>query len=128
MIALAVVAAVLVLTLGSGETLVAPPNSLGVVDPVSEELVQAIPVGNTPTEVAASDEWVWVLNSNEGGTISRIDARTRTLVSTFSVGGTPREFLSAFGSLWVGTAEGRVFRVERGHRSRRSELDASECG
>ncbi len=115
LIALAVVAAVLVLTLGSGETLVAPPNSLGVVDPVSEELVQAIPVGNTPTDVAASDEWVWVLNSNDGaGTISRIDAQTRTLVSTFSVGGTPREFLSAFGSLWVGTAEGRVFRVDAG--------------
>ena len=75
LIALAAVAAVLVLTLGSGETLVAPPNSLGVVDPVSQELVQAIPVGNTPTEVAASDEWVWVLNSNDGGTISRIDAR-----------------------------------------------------
>jgi streptogramin lyase len=115
LIALAAVAVTLVLTLGSGQTLVAPPNSLGVVDPLSEELVQAIPVGNTPTEVAASDEWVWVLNSNEGaGTISRIDARTRALVSTFSVGGTPREFLSAFGSLWVGTVEGLVVRIDPG--------------
>jgi serine/threonine protein kinase len=115
LIALAAVAAVLVLTLGSGETLVAPPNSLGVIDPVSRELVQGIPVGNSPTEVAASDEWVWVLNANDGaGTISRIDPETRSRVSTFSVGGTPRNLLAAFGSLWVGTVEGRVFRVEPG--------------
>jgi serine/threonine protein kinase len=112
-IALAVAAVVLTLTLRSSEALVAPSNSVGIVDPVSEELVQAIPVGNTPTEVAASDEWVWVLNSNDGaGTISRIEADTRTRVSTFSVVGTPRDLLSAFGSLWIGTAEGRVFRID----------------
>jgi DNA-binding beta-propeller fold protein YncE len=115
LIALAAVAAVLVLTLGSGETLVAPPNSLGVVDPVSQELVQAIPVGNSPTEVAASDDWVWVLNANDGaGTISRIDAETQSRVSTFSVGGIPRNLLFAFGSLWVATVEGRVVRIDPG--------------
>jgi Protein kinase domain len=113
LLAFAAVAVVLALTHGSSETAVAPPNSLGVVDPVSQELVAAIPVGNTPTEVAASDDWVWVLNSNDGaGTISRIDPETQTRVSTFSVGGTVQNLLAAFGSLWVGTAEGRVFRVE----------------
>jgi serine/threonine protein kinase len=110
---IAVIAGVLALTLGSGEALEAPPNSLGAVDPVSLELDAAIPVGNTPTEVAASDDWVWVVNSNDGaGTISRIDAETRQRASTFSVGGTPRNILAAFGSLWVGTVEGRVYRVE----------------
>ncbi len=79
LIVLAAVAAVLALTLRSNEALVASPNSLGVVDPVSQELVQAIPVGNTPTEVAASDDWVWVVNSNDGaGTISRIDPETQS--------------------------------------------------
>jgi serine/threonine protein kinase len=113
LLALAVVAVVLAVTRGSSGANVAPPNSLGVVDPVSRELEQAIPVGNTPTEVAASDEWVWVLNSNDGaGTISRIDAETRTRMSTFSVGGTPRNLLFAFGSLWVGTHEGRVLRID----------------
>jgi DNA-binding beta-propeller fold protein YncE len=113
LLALAVVAVVLAVTRGSSGAIVAPPNSLGVVDPLSRELVQAIPVGNGPTEVAASEEWVWVLNSNDGaGTISRIDPETRTRVSTFSVGGTPRNLLFAFGSLWVGTVEGRVVRVD----------------
>jgi streptogramin lyase len=92
---------------------VAPPNSVGVVDSASRELERAIPVGNAPTEVVASDEWVWVLNSNDGaGTISKLDARARTVTSTFSVPGTPRSLVSAFGSLWVGTVEGRVLRVD----------------
>ena len=112
-LALAVAAAVLAVTLSSGDPLEAPPNSLGAVDPSSLKLTAATPVGNAPTDVAAEDDWVWVINSNDGaGTISRIDADTRERVATFSVGGTPRNILAAFGSLWVGTTEGRVFRVE----------------
>jgi DNA-binding beta-propeller fold protein YncE len=115
LLAAAVVAVVLALTLRPDAMLEAAPNSVGAVDPVSLELTSVTSVGNTPTEVAASDDWVWVINSNDGtGTISRIDARTRALASTFSVGGTPRSLVSAFGSLWVGTSEGQVFRVEPG--------------
>jgi serine/threonine protein kinase len=113
LLGLAVVATVLAVTLGSDDGLEARPNSVGVVDPASLELTRAISVGNTPTEVAASDQWVWVLNSNDGaGTITRLDAQSGTEASTFSVGGTPRSVLSAFGSLWVGTVEGRVFRID----------------
>jgi streptogramin lyase len=113
LLAVALLAGVLALTLGAEGSPVAPANSLAAVDPTSLELTKAIGVGNTPTEVAASDQWVWVLNSNDGaGTISRIDVETRERASTFSVGGTPRNIVAAFGSLWVGTTEGRVFRVE----------------
>jgi DNA-binding beta-propeller fold protein YncE len=113
--AVAVVAVVLALTVRSGGALEAAPDSVGAVDPASLELTSVTSVGNTPTDVAASDDWVWVINSNDGaGTISRIDAHTRTLAATFSVAGTPRTIVSAFGSLWVGTTEGRVHRVEPG--------------
>ena len=115
LLAVAVVAVVLALTLRSGGTLEATPNSVGAVDPDSLDLTSVTPVGNTPTDVAASDDWVWVINSNDGaGTISRIDARSRTLASTFSVAGTPRTIVAAFGSLWIGTTEGRVHRIEPG--------------
>ncbi|HJR94005.1 MAG TPA: protein kinase [Gaiellaceae bacterium] len=115
LLAAAVTAVVLALTLRPDATLDATPNSVGAVDPASLELTSVTSVGNTPTDVAASDEWVWVINSNDGaGTISRIDARSRTLASTFSVAGTPRSIVAAFGSLWVGTTEGRVHRVEPG--------------
>jgi serine/threonine-protein kinase len=113
LLVLALIGVGLAFALGSDGEVVASPNSVGVVDEESLELTKAIPVGNTPTEMAATDEWVWVVNSNDGaGTISRLDAETRTRVSTFSVGGTPRSILPAFGSLWVGTVEGRVFRID----------------
>ena len=115
LLGVAVLAVVLALTLRAGRTLQAAPNSLGAVDPGSLQLASVTSVGNTPTDVAASDDWVWVVNSNDGaGTISRIDPRTRRLVSTFSVAGTPRTIVAAFDSLWVGTTEGRVYRVEPG--------------
>jgi DNA-binding beta-propeller fold protein YncE len=115
LLGLAAIAVVLALMLDSGAPLEAPSNSVGVVELGSLELAAAVPVGNAPTEVAVSDDWVWVLNSNDGaGTISRIDAETRQRETTFSVSGTPRNIVAAFDSLWVGTVEGRVFRVESG--------------
>ena len=111
--AVAIVAAVLVLVLGGEGGIVAPPNSVAAIDPATQEVVATIPVGDTPTAVAANDDWVWVINSNDGaGTISRIDASSKRRVSTFSVVGTPVDLLAAAGSLWIGTDEGRVFRIE----------------
>jgi DNA-binding beta-propeller fold protein YncE len=112
LLAVAAVVVALVLTAGDGGLNVRP-DSLALVDPRSLETVAAVPVGKAPTATAASPRWIWVVNSNDGaGTISRIDARTRRVVSTFSVGGTPRALMAAFGSLWVGTSEGRVIRME----------------
>jgi DNA-binding beta-propeller fold protein YncE len=112
LLAATAVVVALILTAGDGGVDVRP-NSLALVDPRSLEAVAAVPVGNAPTVTAASPRWVWVVNSNDGaGTISRIDARTRRVANTFSVGGTPRSLVAAFGSLWVGTSEGRVIRVE----------------
>ena len=112
-IAAAVAVAALVATLGSEGAIVARANSMAAIDPVSRDVVAAVPVGNAPTTVAASDDWVWVINSNDGtGTISRIDPRRKRVVSTFSVGGTPIDLLAAAGSLWVGTRSGRVLQIE----------------
>jgi DNA-binding beta-propeller fold protein YncE len=113
LVAAAVAIAALVATLGSEGAIVAPANSMAAIDPASQKVVAAVPVGNAPSTVAASNDWVWVINSNDGaGTISRLDARSKRVVSTFSVGGTPIDLLAAAGSLWVGTSSGRVFQVE----------------
>jgi outer membrane protein assembly factor BamB len=113
LVAAAVAIAALVTTLGSEGAIVAPANSLAAIDPASQQVVAAVPVGNAPSTVAGSNDWVWVINSNDGaGTISRLDARRKRVVSTFSVGGTPIDLLAAAGSLWVGTSGGRVFQVE----------------
>jgi len=113
LIAVAAAAVVLALTLGSESGIVALPNSVAAIDPVSRTVVAAIPVGAGPTTVAASDDWVWVINSNDGaGTISRINPSSRRVVKTFSVLGTPTDLLAAANALWVGTTEGRVFRID----------------
>jgi Protein kinase domain len=112
-VAAAIGVATLVATLGSEVAIVAPANSMAAIDAVSRDVVAAVPVGNAPTIVAASDDWVWVINSNDGaGTISRIDPRRKRVVSTFSVGGTPIDLLAAAGSLWVGTGSGRVLQIQ----------------
>lgn len=111
----AAVLAIVAVTTRDAGGLQAAANSLAVLDPVSLELTATVAVGTTPTEIAVSDEWVWVVNANDGvGTISRIDAVTRQRRSTFSVAGSPRNILAAFDSLWVGTSEGRVYRVDPG--------------
>jgi Protein kinase domain len=113
LVAAAVAIAALAATLGSEGAIVAPPNSMAAIDPVSRDVVAAVPVGNAPTTVAASGDWVWVINSNDGaGTISRIDPQRKRVVSTFSVGGTPTDLLVAAGSLWVGTRNGRLLQIE----------------
>jgi streptogramin lyase len=111
LVSAAVAVAVLVATLGSKGAIVAPANSMAAIDPASHKVVAAIPVGNAPTIVAASDRWVWVINSNDS-TISRLDPRSKRVVSIFSIGGTPVDLLSAAGSLWVGTTGGRVLQIE----------------
>jgi len=113
LLALAVGGAIFLLTYSSDAAPVATANSVGVVDAAKRDLVHAVTVGKAPTDVAASEEWVWVLNSNDGaGTISKLDAKSYTTASTFSVPGTPRNLVAAFDSLWVGTAEGRVLRID----------------
>jgi YVTN family beta-propeller protein len=113
LIAAAAAAVAFALTLGSEGGIIALSNSLAAIDPVSRTVVAAIPVGAAPTGVTASDDWVWVINSNDGaGTISRIDPSSRRVVTTFSVPGTPAELLAAASALWVGTTEGRIFRID----------------
>ena len=53
------------------------PDSSGVaIDPSSNTVVSAIPVGDTPTSVATEKGAVWVLNANEE-TISEVDPQRR---------------------------------------------------
>ena len=110
----AAVAAVVVVTTRSGPgALVAQPNSVAAVDPVSQKVVAVVAVGDTPTEITSDRKAVWVLNSGEGaGTISRIDAARKLVTGTFSVSGSPRTIAVSGDVLWVGTTEGRVIDVD----------------
>lgn len=77
------------------------PNSVGVIDPESDQIVAQISVGNTPTRLAVGAGSVWAINADDR-TVSQIDAGSLRLLRTVSVGPTPTDIVVGAGALWVG--------------------------
>jgi YVTN family beta-propeller protein len=86
----AVVVAAVVLLDGSGSSgaVAVAPNSVAVIDPGRGAVVATIPVGENPGPISAGAGSVWVLNQNSA-TLSHIDVKTRKLVETRGLGGSP---------------------------------------
>jgi YVTN family beta-propeller protein len=71
----------------SGQALTTvPPNSVGVIDPSSNDIVAAIKVGESPGPIAATARRIFVGNRSSA-TVSQIDIRRRAEVNTFGIGG-----------------------------------------
>jgi YVTN family beta-propeller protein len=88
--------------------------------PPAGEIVATIPVGAGPQGLAATDDAIWVANS-DGGTVSRIDPATNAVVATVTLGpvrgsgpnGSPL-FISTFNDqVWVSNnAESALVRID----------------
>jgi YVTN family beta-propeller protein len=87
------------------------------VDVPSRQAVRTIPIGDTPTGIAAARTGVWVTDG--AGDVSKIDPRydrvafarpLRASVGFF--GGTARPVLAAFGSIWIVSPDGVVLRLD----------------
>ena len=89
-----------------------PPNYVGVIDPETNEVVAAIPVGIRPGPVAGGAGHVWVGNL-EDRNVTKIDPRRRTVAATVSLESrTPTGLAVAEGELWVAHgARGELSRV-----------------
>ena len=87
---LAAAAAAVALLDGSGSSgaVAVAPNSVAVIDPSKGAVVATIPVGENPGPISAGAGGVWVLNQNSA-TLSHIDVKTRRLVDTSGLGGSP---------------------------------------
>jgi YVTN family beta-propeller protein len=59
-------------------------DALLVIDPRTNALFDTTPVGNGPAEIAIGPDGVWVANL-VGGTITRVDPRTREVAATIDV-------------------------------------------
>ena len=88
------------------------------VDVASRQAVRHIPIGDTPTGLAATETAVWVTDGT--GDVSKIDTSydrvtvtkpLRAAVGFF--GGTVRPALAAFGSIWIVSPDGVVLRLDR---------------
>jgi YVTN family beta-propeller protein len=87
---------------GSSTPLIATRNSLAVIDPGRNRLVDVIPVGNTPRGVAVGRDSVWVANSADG-TLAQIDQKTLEVVKNIGIAGQATDVVEAYGGLWVVT-------------------------
>jgi YVTN family beta-propeller protein len=90
----------------------AAPNSVAVIDPETTRLTGDIPVGTSPSAVAAGDGAVWVTNTADR-TVERIDVRTGAVRQTVRVGEGPSAVAFGAGAVWVANGlAGDVSRID----------------
>jgi YVTN family beta-propeller protein len=78
-----------------------PPNQVGVIDPRTNEIVAAIPVGIQPGPIAAGAGSIWVGNLRDRN-LTKIDPQERAVVATVSLGDrTPTGVAAGAGAVWV---------------------------
>ena len=113
-LAAAVAIPVFALGQGSGGGTVVAPNSVAVIDPDSNRVSGAVPVGIRPATIAAGDGTVWVANYDDE-TLSRIDPDTRAVQQYVSLPRTPTGLATGAGAVWVANGlTGEVTRVDPG--------------
>jgi YVTN family beta-propeller protein len=113
-LAAAVAIPILALGQGGGGSANVAPNSVAVIDPKSNEVVRAVPVGIRPSAVAVGAGSVWVGYLDER-TLSRIDPSARTVLANIRLDATPTGIAVGAGAVWVANGIlGSVTRVDPG--------------
>jgi YVTN family beta-propeller protein len=78
-----------------------PPNSVAIIDPESNKVVDYVLTGIRPGPVAIGSDAVWVGNLDDRS-LSRIDPETRTREKTISLNATPTDIaVAADDGVWV---------------------------
>ena len=80
--------------------IVAPPNSVAVIDADSRRVVGWVPVSPRPGAIAAGGRVIWVANLADE-TLTRIDAETRRVIGIVPLPGSPDGLALAFDAVWV---------------------------
>ena len=90
------------LTRGDEPGMAVPPNSVAVIDPATNEVVDVVQVGLRPQSIAAGGGAIWVGNLDERN-LTRIDMRTRRPAGTVPLDErTPTGLAFDRGTVWVG--------------------------
>jgi YVTN family beta-propeller protein len=119
--ALATATAALVVARDDGSPVTVPPNSVAVIDPETNLVVDTVPLeGARPGPVAAGFGSLWVANIDDES-LSRIDLKTRHVVKTIPLGAIPDAVAVGAGAVWVAHGQlGRITRVDQQFYSTRS--------
>jgi YVTN family beta-propeller protein len=95
----AIAAAVVALTGDGGPNPQLAGNTLVAIDAATNEVVEQVPVGATPTDVAVGGGAAWSFSGDEK-TVTRVDLESGTL-RTFAAGPQPIEIAFGGDALWV---------------------------
>jgi streptogramin lyase len=103
----------LAITDTKAEPIVAPANSVALIDVKRDALAHAIPLGERPTRVAIHGDDVWVLHPDRG-TISHLSRSERSVLVTVGAGDAPTNLAAEERGGWVSDArDGSVRLIER---------------
>ena len=113
LVGLAVATVAVVVALRDEEApLVAPPNSVAVIDPKSNRVTDVIDVGARPGPIAAGAGAVWTGNLDDK-TLTRIDPAALRTIGTTTLAATPTGVAAAFAAVWVAHGlTGQISRVD----------------
>jgi YVTN family beta-propeller protein len=100
LVVLAGAAIVLALRDDGPAELTVPKNSVAVIDPATDRVVAAIPVGVRPAWVTAGAGAVWVTNT-EDQTVSRIDPESLAVTASIGLGFEPSDIVAVGDHIWV---------------------------
>jgi YVTN family beta-propeller protein len=106
----AIAIAVVLLTRSGGDTVTVRPNSVGVIDPKTNRVVDQVTVGTRPGPIIGGGGAIWVANLDDR-TVARIDPRTRSVVKQVTLEGTPTGLAYGEGAVWA--ANGLLGTVQR---------------
>jgi branched-chain amino acid transport system substrate-binding protein len=86
---------------GDGEAETIADSGVGQLDPMSGDVLDAVPLGAAPSTVAVGEGAAWVIDANDQ-TVSRIDVNEPDdRPQTFSTGSTPTDVAVGAGAVWV---------------------------
>ena len=87
-------------------------DSVAVLSADGLDLAAAIPMRAPPGEITIGEGSIWVSNADKG-TVTRIDAKTRTVLQTIDVGNGPAGIAVGAGFVWVANSlDGTVSRID----------------
>ena len=105
-------AAVAAMLAGGDDLKLAEANSLAVIDPASNSVVDTVPTGVDPFDVAADAEHIWVGNRGDG-TVTQIDPARNEVLGTRSAETTVGGIAAGAGGVWIGDSRGERARAAR---------------
>lgn len=94
-----------VMASGGGEFAPATANSLAVIDPGSNRMVDTVPTGGDPTDVSAGAGSIWVANTRDD-TVTQVDPAAKSVIRTLTPGRTVAGLATGAGGVWIADSRG----------------------